>query len=197
MADQQAGGAAPQIDVAAIVKTTTEQVLAALKPQLEPLAGQITELAKNQKIFGDTYAADLNKVAEAAKANAGKPGLTMEDVGKLVTEQVGKLFTSQQKDQQAVANRKAFIANEANGLAKLPDVYHGLLGADESKWGEESKSIAAKYQADFKASGGKIPNQGNPAAEGGTTANNGGSGNKGFLKMPEGMPAQQPATSAK
>jgi hypothetical protein len=169
-------------------------IAAALKPITEavaPLATSVSELAKNHKIFADTYAADQKKLEEAAKAaadaakvDAGKPGdkkdapaaLTAEAVSKLVADAIAADRKAQSQTAEQRAAKDAFIADPKNGLTKYPALYKQQLGDDPAKWPEQAKSIVATYEADFKAGGGSVPDVGGANREGGNPASGAGSG---------------------
>lgn len=168
-ANAQAAGNSGTIDVTAITKSVTESVLAALRPSVE-------ELAKNQKIFVDTYAADK----AAAEKNAGKQAadeaasdqkpLGAQDVAKLVADALAQDRASQQKSAAEIAARKAFAVDPKNGLANLPARYQAALGNDPAKWPEEAKAAAAEWQQFAKAAGIKLPDVGGANREGGDAA---------------------------
>lgn len=171
MAETQAAPPADsgKIDVAAITKTVTDEVMKAVKAATEPLAGQLAELAKNQKVLADTYAADkaaADKAADDKAADKAAQPLTAEQVQKLVSD----ALAAKEQTAQSKAEREAFIASAESGLGKLPKTYLAKLGADKAKWAEEAKAIVAEFEADFKASGGKVPDVGGANREGGDTA---------------------------
>lgn len=178
VADQQAAPPADSgktIDVAAITKTVTDEVMKGLKPFIEQTTAKVADLVKttgelagNHKVLADTLAAN-------------KP-FTQQDAEKLIGESVEKLFAARQQSADSKAERDAFIASEASGLAKLPAVYKAKLGADKAKWAEEAKAIASEFEADFKASGGKVADVGGATRDGGTPP--AATQQTGFLKMP-------------
>lgn len=159
---------------------TLEQVGKAIADAIRPLNDSLAEvtaaqsdMVKNQQVLADTLKQLPPAPAPAAKAEGDKNGgaagekpLTAEAVQKIVGDAIGAL-TSQQK---ASGDKAAFVASPASGLAKLPDAYKSLLGTDPAKWADEAKSIAAKFESDFKALGGKIENIGMASKEGGTPA---------------------------
>ncbi len=195
-------------EVDAALAAVEKKIADAVAAQVGKLGESVAELAKNHKIFADTYTADQTKAAEAAKAAAaagdkGTPpqagqgdkdapaALTPEAVTKLVADALAADRKAQQSTAEQKAEREAFLNNPANGLAKLPDPFKAQLGADPAKWADEAKQVTAswsKFAADNKIT---IPDVGGAARDGGTppggaggaAGGDAGAAKSGFLKM--------------
>lgn len=185
MGDQNPAGTPAQIDLAAITKSVTEGVLAAIKPQLEKV-GQIDELVKNQKTIADTLAQlPPAKPAEKKEAVAGDAPKALDEaaVAKIVADALAADRKNQQTTAEQKAARDAFVADPANGLAKLPDAYKAQLGNDPAKWPAEAAALKGGWEKFVKDNNIPIPDVGGANREGGTTPASGG-GEKAKPAMP-------------
>lgn len=160
-----AGTDAGKIDVAAITKTVTEQVTAALKSKID-------ELVNNQKVLADTLAADKKAAQDAATAEAQKAAksdgeskpeaLTADAVQKLVSEAIAADRKAQAEAAAKNGAREALVAKvvkeKLGGNANLGAL---LAGDDEASLAAAADKLAAEiktYKPDF----------GGAAKEGGT-----------------------------
>lgn len=189
MAEAQAASPAnsdTKIDVAAIVKTATEEVGKQFKSVLDGLSGQVAELSKNQKVLADTFAAEKEALKAASKTtDTAAKSLTADDVLKLLDERDSK----RQETAEQKAKREAFIADPNNGLANFVKVPIGKslvdakIGADPSKWADEAKAIVAQVES----SGIKMPDVGGAGRDGGKTPADGGAAVPKFANLTEGQ----------
>jgi hypothetical protein len=175
------------LDATAIGKLINDAIGAALKPITDGLG----ELAKNQKVLADTFAADQQKAAEAAKAAAaatttdakkGEPPkpLTLEDVTKVVNDSVANQLKTREEAAASTEARNKFIGEK---LKDLTPAYQNLLGNDPAKWAAEEQQIRDKFKAEITAAGLKIPDVGGGNAGGAT-----GSGGAGGAAPPTSNP---------
>lgn len=160
---------AATVDVAAIVKDVTEKVAASFKTQID-------ELAKNQKIFADTFETELKKLGEKA---AGEPSRKADATG-AEPQTVAKLVADALAERDAAAAEKARSAEAAKaartkvGLEKLfgnADLVDLLPDtADEAQLIAAAEKLAAtakKLKPDFgnaaAKDGGTVPGTGEAA----------------------------------
>jgi hypothetical protein len=128
----------------------------------ELLTGLKSHIAEIVKPLQDEIAALKGGKKTAATTEAEEP-LTKSKMLELLKED---------RQQTAAANelagkKQTFIAGK---MKDLPELYHGLLGNDPSKWPEEEQAIRTRAKADFKLLGGTAANVGGDASEGTTPA---------------------------
>jgi hypothetical protein len=149
-----------------IQKAIVDGIAAALKPVTEaltPLTKTVEEIGKNQRILGDTYAAekaDAAKVIETAKTAAAdaaklKPGeaakpLTADDVLKLTTDRIDAALKARDDAAKAAAPRESYIADK---LKNLPPEFSSKLGSDPTKWAAEEQQLRDQFKAAAVAAG--------------------------------------------
>jgi ribosomal protein L19E len=165
----------------------------AIDAAIKPLSDTLAEMAKNQKILGDTLAADKQKSDDAAKAAdaqkakdadaakgaaagakpdaaKGEPAkaLTQEDIAKLISDGIGSALKARDTEAQSSAARNAFVAEKLKGI---PAVYAARLGNDPAKWATEEQSIRETFKADLLAAGATIKDVGGGNPGGGASDN--------------------------
>jgi hypothetical protein len=148
-------------DVEQIVSDALGKSLKTVTDAVTSISGTVGDLAKNQKVLADTMAAQAAPKPEEKKEGEQKP-LTIEDVGKAISDALGK----QQQTQQQQQARGEFISKN---LAKLPARFQQALGNDPAKWADEAKTIQGEYEQLVKSVGGKLENVGGADRDGGTT----------------------------
>lgn len=153
-----------KVDVAAITKSVTEQVLAGLKPQLDEFA----EVKKNVGVIASEMAASKADAAKAAAeaaeaAKAGKDGkdakagdaaaITPEAINKLVTDGVAAAMKARDDEAGKKAAREAkigeLVKTKLAGNAELGKL---LTGATDEELAAQAEAIAAeakKLRPDF------------------------------------------------
>lgn len=170
MPDPNPTGDAGKIDVAAIVKTVTDQVLEANK-------AAFAEFGKNLKIVADT----LTEQGKTLGALQAQKNVTEDQLNRAVASALDADRRTQKDSADQKATREAFVKDAKNGLAKLPAEYTDKLGADPAKWPDEAKAIVERWEGFVKSSGITVPNVGGganrdggqpPADQPKTTANN-------------------------
>lgn len=146
--------ATPAIDVAAITKAASDALMAAIKPQLEQIGGEVTKLSG--LVAAQQPAADASKGTPAAAA-AGTPSAAAPITLKDVADLLDKRDAQRQQSNQVTTQREAFIGSK---LKNFPAAYQAKLGNDPAKWDAEATEIENAFKADAQKFGWKIPNVG-------------------------------------
>jgi hypothetical protein len=183
IANPALGANTPSIDVAAIIKTVTEQVTAALAPKLKELEANVGVVADTLKKLPP---AGFDPKVEKTAVEVTGP-LTPEAVEKLAADAIAKVLKSREDETAKIAQandaRKAkideLVKTKLGGKAELAS----LLTGDGDALAAQADAVAKLLRpADF---GGAQKDGGTPPASGAAPA---------FPNLPKGL-AEYAATA--